>query len=226
LNGKELSGRQIGVVQYRSRQKDGAAGMAKGTDDGFETGSAMSVEVDDEVDDGFNVPDNEYMDWNYGMAFFSSESLSTSSPREITGLIDSGCSDHLSPTHLPDHRDQSTPIRFSIADGKHIYSTGDRGSLSGYANTEMRFQLHQVHYVPHAKQTLISVHQLLLSGHDVWFDHSDMSVNIGNINSKTIIANDFAQHGVFPLTIRNTMPATALLSKGVLLPPGISWHKR
>jgi RNA recognition motif-containing protein len=105
---KELSERQIGVVQYRSRQKDGAAGMAKGTDEGFETGSAMSVEVDDEVDEEFNVPENEYMDWNYGMAFFSSESLSTSSPKEITGLIDSGCSDHLSPAHLPDHRDQST----------------------------------------------------------------------------------------------------------------------
>jgi RNA recognition motif-containing protein len=69
LNGKELDGRKIGVVEYRSRKKDGSAGMARGGDDPeFETGSAISVDVDE----GFDIPDHEYIDWNYGLALLSS----------------------------------------------------------------------------------------------------------------------------------------------------------
>jgi RNA recognition motif-containing protein len=227
LNGKELEGRKIGVVEYRSRKKDGSAGMARGEDDAeFETGSAMSVALDDEVDDGFDITDHEYIDWNYGLALLSSGLPDLSTNSSITGLIDSGCSNNLSPHHLPGHRNRSNPIRFSTADGQHMYSTGDRGSVSGYANTDNIFQLRNVHHVPQAKQTLISVHQLLLSGHDVWFDRSDMSVNVGNLDDRTTVAKDYARHGVFPLTIRNNDTATAHLSRGILLPPNVSWHKR
>jgi hypothetical protein len=228
LNGKELDGRKIGVVEYRSRKKDGSAGMARGDKEDFEQGSAMSVVIADDVENGFDIPEHEYMDWNYGSAHLSSDlhALSNESQECITGLIDSGCSNHLSPHHLPEHRDRSTPIRFSVADGKHMFSTGDRGGISGYANTQTAFHLSDVHHVPDAKQTLISVHQLLNSGHDVWFDRSDMSVNIGDLLSRKTIAKDFAQHGVFLMTIHAVKPESALLSKGVLLPPNVSWHKR
>jgi hypothetical protein len=226
LNGKDLDGRKIRVIVYRPR-KNGSAGMARADQDALEYGSAMSVVVDDDVEEGFDIPDDEYIDWNYGLALFASGFRDFPSPTDsITGLIDSGCSDHLSPMHFPEDRDRSTPIRFSIADGKHIFSTGDRGSISGYANTDKVFNLQHVNHVPTAKQTLISVHQLLSSGHDVWFNHSDMSVNIGDLETKTVVAKDYAQHGVFPLTIRKCKPANALLGKGVLLPPEVSWHKR
>jgi hypothetical protein len=232
MNGKELQGCNITVTISRPRNDTGTAGMAKGEeDDDYIKGSAMMVEVDED-DDFIEICNTEYTNLNaYPLSpFYALFALSTNHDHTtgIEALIDSGCSAHLSNVHLPDERDKSTPIRFGIANGKHISSTGDRGSISGYTNTnsDAIFRLSNVNYVPEAKQTLISVFQLPNEGHDVWFNHSDMSANIGNIKNMRIVAKDFARKGVFPISIHQHKPNTACLSQGILLPSYKAWHQR
>jgi RNA recognition motif-containing protein len=230
LNDKDIGGRRVRVREFREDSRRGEAQQAQGIDELPRGFALMGMEAGVASDDDFDIPEHERIQLYSCAMSVSNDDVPPKSrdPDEVTGLVDSGCSSNLSNTLLPENVHESRRTSFNVANGAVITSTGQAGSFTGTTQIASPFTLRNVQHVPGAHQTLISVHQLLKDGYDVWFKHDDNTVNIGNLEVGTTTrthARDTGRGGVYPLRLRR--PGVASLGLGIPSQKSLNlWHQR
>src|SRR5262249_27500038 len=71
------------------------------------------------------------------------------------------------------------------------------------------FSVKNIEIVPDATNTLLSVWQFVNEGFDVWFDHCQMSVNVGHMDASArneVRATGSGNRGIFRLSLASTNP--------------------
>ena len=80
--------------------------------------------------------------------------------------------------HILKDQTYTTPISYSTAAGKAVFSTGVQGSVL----VNGKVLVSQVQHVPDAPVSLVSVGDILTTGKDVWFNHRDRTACIGKLS--------------------------------------------
>jgi hypothetical protein len=103
-----------------------------------------------------------------------------SSTASNSWVLDSGCSNHLTPDRnvFSDYQQLSSPVFFTFANGQKAEAVG-RGTVSlsvGHTQVSLQAVLH----VPEAQVNLISVQKITESGAEVEFSDGTCSIRKGN----------------------------------------------
>ena len=145
--------------------------------------------------------------------------------------VDSGCT----PYHIANSTNQLTlthnqpRIELSGVDGSRIPSLNVTGSIEGTTAANEIFQLKDMKIVPKATHSLLSVYRLLKDKYDVWFQHRDMSINIGYLDENAehqIKAKGYEKNGLFTLNINREPPMALLFNGTISAKSPEEWHNR
>ena len=145
--------------------------------------------------------------------------------------VDSGCTPyHISNTTRNLTLSDDKPIiELRGVDGSCLSSLDKTGSINGTTAVNEIFEVEDLKIVPKATHSLLSVYRLLKGNHDVWFQHDDMSVNIGQLDKNAahdIQAKGYEKDGLFTLKI-DQKPHVALLFNGTSAAKSATeWHNR
>ncbi|KAJ3201723.1 hypothetical protein HDU67_001108, partial [Dinochytrium kinnereticum] len=104
------------------------------------------------------------------------------------------------------------PVHFPCGKREDYGRSGFRGDFTGVSDgvKEYAITIKGIQHVPSAANTLLSGWQFLLDGKDVWFDHTDFSVNVGEMQkgaSNSVQAKGFGKNGMFGLRLNMAEPA-------------------
>ena len=215
LNGRELRGREIMVKPALGKDavskvgKENLAKMAR--EEELEEGFALNV-LERECEAESNeciVESDEEINFKYSCLM----SLKDRNPlpqnvrnREVfIGIVDSGCSAHLTPSGAILNKREGGGRRFEVANGQYIKGKGVVGDVTGYTPASPTpFSIKKIEIVPEATNTLLSVWQFLNEGYDVWFDHRKMSVSVGHLDEMAdnkVEAIGLGSRGTFRLSL-------------------------
>src|SRR5262249_47031278 len=136
------------------------------------------------------------------------------------GIVDSGCSAHITPSSMIRNQRKGGGWRFEVANGQYITGRGVVGDVCGYTPASRKpFRVKNVEIVPESSNTLFSVWQFLNEGYDMWFDHRKMNVNIGRLDPSgvnQVEASGLGNRGIFHLSLDSSgEEGKALLGAGL-----------